>query len=107
MTDEKKYFVKKTQKNKVYGFSFNENLVHRLKFVRDHAKKKDCIDINKTLEQEVLNLVMRLEKKYQLNPNSWKNQNRCPKCSSLLLERKGVNGMFMGCSNFPNCKFTN
>ncbi len=30
----------------------------------------------------------------------------CPRCGNLLVERKGKNGAFFGCSNFPKCKFT-
>ena len=30
----------------------------------------------------------------------------CPKCGSNLVERKGRYGRFMGCSNYPQCKFT-
>ncbi|WP_245203685.1 topoisomerase DNA-binding C4 zinc finger domain-containing protein [Ammoniphilus resinae] len=29
----------------------------------------------------------------------------CPKCSSLLVDRKGKYGNFKGCSNFPTCRF--
>jgi len=30
----------------------------------------------------------------------------CPQCGSTLVERKGKNGAFIGCSNFPKCRFT-
>lgn len=33
------------------------------------------------------------------------NNNICPKCGGFLVERKGKYGMFVGCSNFPKCKF--
>ncbi len=29
----------------------------------------------------------------------------CPKCGGKLVERKGKYGKFMGCSNFPKCRF--
>ena len=32
--------------------------------------------------------------------------NKCPKCGNELVERKGKNGKFIGCSNFPKCKYT-
>ncbi len=32
--------------------------------------------------------------------------NKCPNCGSELIFRKGKFGDFMGCSSFPNCKFT-
>ena len=30
----------------------------------------------------------------------------CPKCGGNLVERSGKYGNFYGCSNYPNCKFT-
>ena len=30
----------------------------------------------------------------------------CPKCASPLLLRKGNHGNFLGCSDYPNCKYT-
>lgn len=30
----------------------------------------------------------------------------CPKCSGTLIERQGKNGRFVGCSNYPKCRFT-
>lgn len=30
----------------------------------------------------------------------------CPTCSSPMVERKGKNGKFYGCSDFPNCRGT-
>lgn len=31
---------------------------------------------------------------------------RCPKCGGNLIERRGKYGNFLGCSNYPNCRFT-
>lgn len=31
---------------------------------------------------------------------------RCPSCSGVLLVRKGKYGKFLGCSNYPECKYT-
>ena len=31
---------------------------------------------------------------------------KCPKCSGTLVERQGKYGSFIGCSNYPNCRFT-
>ncbi|MCR5021917.1 topoisomerase DNA-binding C4 zinc finger domain-containing protein [Ruminococcus sp.] len=30
----------------------------------------------------------------------------CPECGSKLVEKTGRNGKFVGCSNFPNCRYT-
>lgn len=31
--------------------------------------------------------------------------NKCPKCGGELVERNGIYGKFIGCSNYPRCKF--
>ena len=31
---------------------------------------------------------------------------KCPKCGGNLVERKGRYGSFLGCSNYPRCRFT-
>jgi len=41
--------------------------------------------------------------------NSFKRSegdNRCPKCGGLLVKRNGKFGSFLGCSNFPKCRYT-
>lgn len=30
----------------------------------------------------------------------------CPKCGSTLLKRSGSKGVFLGCSNYPDCSYT-
>lgn len=30
----------------------------------------------------------------------------CPKCGGQLVERKGTKGAFIGCNNFPKCRYT-
>ena len=35
-----------------------------------------------------------------------KDPNKCPKCGGQLVDRNGKYGKFVGCSNYPKCKFT-
>lgn len=35
-----------------------------------------------------------------------KDPNKCPKCGGQLVERSGKYGTFIGCSNYPKCKYT-
>ena len=35
-----------------------------------------------------------------------KDLNKCPKCGGQLVERNGKYGKFLGCSNYPRCKYT-
>lgn len=34
-----------------------------------------------------------------------KDPNKCPKCGSQLVERRSKYGLFLGCSNYPKCRF--
>lgn len=44
------------------------------------------------------------ERKYDYQ---WKIENHiCPKCGGRLVERNGRYGEFLGCCNFPRCRFT-
>lgn len=48
---------------------------------------------------------VKIEETVKDNPIN-KNVNKCPYCGGLLVERQGPYGNFLGCSNFPNCKYT-
>ncbi|MBT4838825.1 MAG: DNA topoisomerase 3 [Methylococcales bacterium] len=39
-------------------------------------------------------------------PPQPKDSHDCPKCQQKLVQRKGKNGVFWGCSNYPKCRFT-
>ena len=39
------------------------------------------------------------------NDNDLENNMICPKCGSELVERNGKYGKFIGCSNYPRCKY--
>lgn len=44
---------------------------------------------------------------YARNKNELNIANyRCPKCGANLVERNGKFGRFLGCSNYPKCRFT-
>ncbi len=55
------------------------------KFLRKQHMKDVCIKINNNRELE--------------------NNMICPKCGSELVERNGKYGKFIGCSNYPKCKY--
>lgn len=74
--------------------------------------KEEIIDnieevYNKILSCNITDKKIRKEHNKNLNikyKNS--NDNICPKCGSTLVLRTGRYGQFMGCSNYPNCKYT-
>lgn len=37
--------------------------------------------------------------------NKVKFKNKCPKCGGELVEREGKYGKFLGCSNYPRCRY--
>lgn len=44
--------------------------------------------------------------RYKQELNEMKNVKICPYCKTEMLLRKGKNGEFYGCSNFPKCRYT-
>jgi len=41
-----------------------------------------------------------------IKQNIKEDENKCPKCGELLIERDGKYGKFYGCSNYPKCDYT-
>lgn len=40
------------------------------------------------------------------NQNDLISKNICPKCGGKLILRRGKYGQFIGCTNYPKCRFT-
>lgn len=66
-----------------------------------------------TNRQEIVNIIKnnnitnrRIRKDYYKSIKKNNGINICPKCGSELVARNGINGRFVGCSNYPKCKFT-
>lgn len=49
--------------------------------------------------------VKNIKNNIKINENNEKNM-ICPKCGSTLVERNGKYGNFIGCSNYPKCRYT-
>lgn len=56
--------------------------------------------------QRVIGWEARLKEKIREVYNTGVSMVNCPKCSGVMIERKGAYGKFYGCSNYPNCKHT-
>ena len=41
-----------------------------------------------------------------MKTGSFKEPQKCPKCGQYLVKRSGKYGAFLGCSGYPNCKYT-
>jgi hypothetical protein len=49
--------------------------------------------------------VKRIKKKVRENREHLTSES-CPKCGSYLVKRNGKSGEFLGCANFPRCRYT-
>lgn len=59
---------------------------------------KECSTNNPAVKQARLEEKQVAERKY--------DPTVCPDCGGKLVERNGRNGRFIGCSNYPRCRFT-
>lgn len=69
--------------------------------INDLIKKVETLQ-DKSLNRN-FNHVNNIKKSLNKNPSEDKI---CPKCGGKLVERKGKYGDFLGCSNYPKCKYT-
>lgn len=75
----------------------------------DDTKKQEIFDYIKT-NQHIGKEVRQNHKKnvmaYKESLEEMEKQKICPYCKSELVLRKGKNGEFYGCKNFPKCRYT-
>ncbi|WP_368293092.1 NERD domain-containing protein [Dehalobacter sp. TBBPA1] len=96
-----------------------ENLIYSVKLLKT-IKKYSTETINNEQVEAIYNRLLALNLKDKdirsHHVNEIKNTqitkaqiiaaNTCPRCGGELVIRKGKNGTFKGCSNYPKCKFT-
>lgn len=58
---------------------------------------KECSTNNPAVKQRAEEQTAKLRSKY--------DPNVCPECGGRLRERSGPYGRFMGCSNYPTCRY--
>lgn len=76
-------------------------------------KSSKEINISEFTRDEIYNLLLKINgnipnievKKFDNNTTKQKN-NLCPNCSSPLIPKQGKYGRFMGCTDFPRCRYT-
>ena len=66
------------------------NKINSANIIDNHARESHALSVHQTQQR-----------KQQLIENRI-----CPQCRSALVERNGRFGRFLGCSNYPKCKFT-
>ena len=70
-------------------------------------KIKNKIVINNIIDKDARKLHVQNIKTTIKETKEKVQNNICPKCGGYLVERNGKYGKFIGCSNFPKCKYTN
>lgn len=78
---------------------------HRLEEINNHLKKLIIIDrkIKKQVNKTHVQSIKLKPAKKKILPN---DSLKCPTCSSALVQRNGKYGSFLGCTNYPKCKYT-
>ena len=80
------------------GF-FKEIKLLNYREIYEKVKEMNIQD-NIVKRQHVIDKKLQFEFKYQ------QSENKCPKCGGNLKKRNGKYGDFYGCSNYPNCEYT-
>lgn len=97
-----------TQNAKVCKIKDLENVIkalsiHKVCDKKDVKKIIQIIESNKSKETD-FNHAIDIKRIKKSNKEKIK-ENICPKCGAKLVEREGKYGKFIGCSNFPKCRF--
>jgi hypothetical protein len=102
-----------TQSHVIYPKQLNQILEQYQTKVIDNETKQHLAHKLKTLlvrdkqqEKEMKKQHIQAIQKKQKHIKEQVQQNRCPKCGSTLVLKRGKYGKFRGCSNYPKCRFT-
>ncbi|MBR4387859.1 MAG: NERD domain-containing protein [Prevotella sp.] len=75
----------------------NDEDVNKIAGLLSQKNVRDIVD-DKTHARNVKAVALEIDRKI--------TSGICPRCGGRLIERNGKYGSFLGCSNYPNCKFT-
>ena len=81
--------------------SYNNEII-----IEDLSKIKNKIEQNNITDKEIRKSHIKNIKNTVKENNDKEKNMICPKCGGKLVEQNGKYGKFIGCSNFPNCKYT-
>ena len=84
------------------GLTINDKITsYKEKIIDNIDELKDKIIINNIVDKD-----MRKKHIVNIKTNKQEYDNEiCPKCGGRLVERKGKYGKFLGCSNYPKCRY--
>ena len=84
-----------------------DGLVRKLKYDLDHSDKS-LWDSKKSME-DWAKTFLKINVDNNINYYKYYKEKyapKCPVCGGTLKERKGPYSTFLGCSNYPKCKYT-
>ena len=76
--------------------SYNEEKISNVNELYNTLIKSNVKD-RKIKKEHIENIKNNIEKK---------DISKCPKCGGTLVERESKYGKFIGCANYPRCKYT-
>ena len=76
--------------------SYNKEIIDNVDEIKDKIVNNNIVD--KVRRKEHIDTINYNKKEY--------SSDICPKCGGQLVERNGKYGNFIGCSNYPKCKYT-
>lgn len=78
-----------------------------IKFTREEIQQiTNTIKLKKCSDKETAKIHKQKIKENITISNEKIRNNICPKCNGNLVERSGKFGKFLGCSNYPKCRYT-
>lgn len=80
----------------------------RLFYVALTRSRKQTLLLTVENNKSIFTNELESDYKYLMETNTELKRNiyKCPKCGGRLVPRSGQYGKFMGCSNYPDCKYT-
>ena len=76
--------------------SYNEEIINNVNELYDQLIESNIKD-RKIKRKHIENIKSNIDRS---------DINKCPKCGGVLVERESKYGKFIGCSNYPKCKYT-
>ena len=95
----------KKPEKKQFSITLDKRTVERIHHIRKVSNIKGY-DAYKSLNDKINKWIESEEKRLNINKSDYKKSSVCPKCASHLEIRTGSNGKFIGCSSYPECKYT-
>lgn len=101
--------MRKNEQKKIFDkVKFSTEIPKVFKMRLSHIKRIAGADFNigDEVSKIIYPLILKMEKKYNIDKDDWKNKKYCPECDGLLVIRKSKDREFYGCTNYPKCKHT-